>query len=156
MATRSNNRVPTWTYAEASRTLPYVWLVLRDLREEFIQIWHLYRLAGYDLKHPAYRERFRHLGEAGRAALEELDRLGVIPYQSPLRGIALYPCVVQDDRGGTQEAYFVYKDTRDGIDSYILQDDLGENGDLYGDERVIPDDWKKPGAIPRLEQEPRR
>lgn len=81
MAARSNRRVTIWTYAEASRTLPYVRLVLRDLREEFIAIWHLYKTADYDLNHPDYREQFRLLGEAGKAALEELDRLGVIdPY----------------------------------------------------------------------------
>jgi hypothetical protein len=156
MAARSNMRVAIWTYAEASRTLPYVRLVLRDLRECYITIWHLYKAAGYDLNDPAYRERFRFLGEAGKAAMQELDFLGVIPYQSPLRGIALYPFVVQDDQGGTEEAFFVFKDTRDGIDTYILQDDLGENGDLYGDERPVPAGWKEPGAIPRLEEEPRR
>jgi hypothetical protein len=155
MAARSNNRVPTWTYAVASKSVPYIRMVLNDLREGFIAIWHLYKAAGYDLNHPAYRERFRLLGEAGKAALEELDRLGVIPYQSPLRGIALYPFAFQDDQGGTQEAFFIYKDTRDGIDSYILQDDLGENGDLYGDEEPIPDAWKEAGAVPRPEQEAR-
>lgn len=149
----SQKKPQVWTYSSASRTLPYVRLVLRDLRECFIAIWHLYKAAGYDLNHPAYRERFRLLGEAGKAALEELDHLGVIPYQSPLRGIALYPFAFHDDQGGTQEAFLVFKDTRNVIDSYILQDDLGENGDLYADEKPVPQKWKMPGAIPTLEQE---
>lgn len=146
-------RVTIWTYAEASRTLPYVRLILRDLRECYVTIWHLYKAAGYNLNEPDYREQFRLLGEGGKAALEELDHLGVIPYQSPLRGIALYPFVVQDDQGGTEEAFFVFKDTRDGIDSYILQDDLGEYGDLYGDEKLVPASWKEPGVVPHLERE---
>jgi hypothetical protein len=153
MTARSNNRVPIWTHSAASRTLPYVRLVLRDLREGFIEIWHLYRLAGGDVNHPEFRDRIRRLGQEARAILDEFDRLGVIPYQSPLRGIALYPCVVQDDRGGTQEAFFVYKDTRGEIDSYILQDDLGENGDLYADEKPVPEAWKGPGVIPNLKRE---
>ena len=149
MAAKPTKRVPNWTCAAASRTLPYIRLVLRDLRECYIAIWHLFRMAGYDLNNPDYRERFRLLGEAGQAALKKLDHLGVIPYQSPLRGIALFPFSIQDDQGGTpQEAYFVFKDTRDSIDSYILQDDLGENGDLYGDEKPVPVQWREPGRCP--------
>jgi hypothetical protein len=153
MAARSNRRVTIWSHAGASRTISYIRLVLRDLRENFVAIWHVYRLAGGDVNHPEFRDRIRRLGQEARAVLGEFDRLGVIPYQSPLRGIALYPFLVHEGRGGTHEAFFVFKDTRDEIDSYILQDDLGENGDLYADEKPIPAGWKVSGAIPRLEQE---
>lgn len=142
-----------WAYAEASGALPYLRLVLRDLREGFIAIWHLYRLAGGDVTHPDYRDRIRLLGDEARTILAELDRLGVIPYQSPLRGIALYPFIVHEGKGSRREAYFVFKDSRDEIDTYILSDDLCERNDLYADERPVPAGWKEPGAVPRLGQE---
>lgn len=156
MAAKPNKRVTIWTYTAACRTLPYVRLVLRDLREGFIEIWHLYRLAGGDVNHPDYRDGIRRLGEEARAIFKELDRLGVIPYQSPLRGIALYPCIVHEAEGRRREAYFIYKDTREEIDSYIFADDLCNRNDLYADEKPVPADRKEPGAVPRLEQEERR
>lgn len=151
MTRRKQPRV--WTYAEASRTLPYIRSLLRDLRENFVLVWHIYHLAGGDVEHPDYRERIRRLGDEARTTLAELDRLGVIPYQSPLRGIALFPFVVHEGKGRRREAYFIYKDTRDEIDTYIIADDLCEQNDLYGDERPLPSGWKEPGAVPRLEQE---
>ena len=153
---RSTKRVPNWSYAAASRTLPYIRLVLRDLREGFVAIWHLYKLAGCDVNHPAYGEQIRLLGDEARAILEEFDRLGVIPYQSPLRGIALFPFLVQDDQGGTpREAYFVFRDSRFEADAYILADALCEHNDLHGYERPLPAAWKEPGAVPILEREVR-
>lgn len=152
---KSMKRVPIWAYAAASRTLPYVRLVLRDLREGFIEIWHLYRLAGGDVNHPDFRDRIRRLGDEARTIFKELDRLGVIPYQSPLRGITLFPFLVHEGEGRKREAYFVYKDTRNEINSFIFADDLCERNDLYGDERPVPAGWKEPGAVPRLEQEAR-
>lgn len=144
-----------WTYAAASRTLPYIRSLLRDLRENFILVWHVYWLAGGDVDHPDYRDWLRHLGDEARTVLGEFDRLGVIPYQSPLRGIALFPFVVQEGRGHRRDAYFIFKDTRDDIDTYIIADDLYDRNDLYGNERPVPAGWKEPGAVPRLEQEAR-
>jgi hypothetical protein len=54
-----------------------------------------------------------------------------------LRGIALFPFVVED-RAGRREAYFVYKDTPYGIDAYLMADDLCGGNDLYGSERSVP------------------
>lgn len=153
MAAKSNKRVTIWTYTAACRTLPYVRLVLRDLREGFVSIWHLYRLAGGDVNHPDDRDGIRRLGDEARTSLDELDRQGIIPYQSPLRGIALFPFIVHEGRGRSREAYFVYKDTRDEIDTYIFADDLCGRNDLYADERPVPDEWKKPAVIPNLDRE---
>jgi hypothetical protein len=155
MAAGSNKRVTIWTYAAACRTLPYVRLLLRDLRGGFIAIWHLYRLAGGDVNHSEYQDRIRRLGDEARTIFKELDRLGVIAYQSPLRGIALFPFIVRVGEGSSREAYFVFKDTRDEIDSYIYADDLCERNDLNADEKPVPEEWKKPGVIPMLEREAR-
>jgi hypothetical protein len=155
MAARSNRRVTIWTFAAACQTLPYIRLVLRDLREGFIAIWHLYRLAGGDVNHPDFRERTRRLGDEARSILGELDRLGVIPYQSPLRGIALFPFLVHEGKDRRREAYYVYKDTRGEIDSYIFADDLCGRNDLYADEKPVPAGWKEPGVIPMLKREAR-
>jgi hypothetical protein len=153
MAAGSNKRVTIWTYAAACRTLPYVRLVLRDLREGFVAIWHLYKAAGGDVQHPDFRQRIRRLGDEARLIFRELDRLGVIPYQSPSRGIALFPFLVHKGKGSSREAYYVYKDSRDEIGTYIFADDLCERNDLYADERPVPENWKNPGAIPGLERE---
>jgi hypothetical protein len=145
-----------WTYATVSRTIPYLRLLFRDLRGGFIAIWHLYRLAGSNVNHPEYQDRIRRLSDEARTIFKELDRLGVIPYQSPLRGIALFPFVVRVSEGSNREAYFIFKDSRDEIDTYILADDLCERNDLYTDERPVPQEWKKPGVIPNLGQETSR
>lgn len=151
--TESKKTQRAWNYTAASRTLPYVRLVLRDLREHYIRVWHLYRLAGNTVDHPDYGDLIRfHSGE-GRTALAELKSLGIVPYQSPLRGIALFPFIIREGKGVRREMYFVYKDSRDSIDTFIFEDDLGEHNDLYGFERAVPDEWKEPETIPRLERE---
>lgn len=153
---KKKKQSPVWSYAAASRTLPYIRLVLRDLREGFVSIWHLYKLARCDVNHPDYREQIRLLGDEARTILAEFDRLGVIPYESPRRGIALFPFLLQDDQGGTpREAYFVFRDTRSEIDTYILADDLFEHNDLDGYERPLPEAWKEQGAVPALGPENR-
>ncbi len=139
-----------WTYTAASRTLPFVRVLLRDLREGFILVWHLFRIAGNNVNHPDYRDQIRCLNDEGREALAELDRLGVIAYQSPLRGIALFPFVVHEGKGRRRKAFYIYKDSRDSIDSYVLEDDLCEHNDLFRYERDVPEAWKRPGTIPRM------
>jgi hypothetical protein len=150
---RARRRTPRWTYATASRALPYVRLILGKLREQFITIWHLYRVAGYDMNNPDYGEQMRFLRDEGGEALAELDRLGVIAYQSPLRGIALFPFAIAGP-GGFRKAYFVYKDSRDQIDSYIFHDVLCEHNDLLGWERSVPDAWKTNVPALDLEEQP--
>jgi hypothetical protein len=153
MAVGPKKSVRIWTFAEASGVLPYLRLLLRDVREGFIAIWHLYRLGGGDVNHPDFRDRIRRLGGEARAVLDEFDRLGVILYQSPLRGIALFPIFVHQSKGVRREAYFVYKDTREEIDTYIFADDLCDRNDLYTNEKPVPQEWKEPGVVPGLERE---
>lgn len=146
-----------WTYEAASKTLPYVRLILGNLRERFVTIWHLYRVAGYDVANPDYREQARILGGEAKADLQELGRLGIVAFDSPLRGIALFPFLLQDSHGGTsQKAFFVYMDSRDRIDTYIQDDALCTHCDLPGYERPVPEAWKEPGAVLKLSQERRR
>lgn len=152
-----NKRLRSWTYAEARRTTPFVRLLLGSLRENFIAAWHFFRLNGYDAKGRPYRREVEYHQREGRTALGELQALGVLPYQSPARGIALFPFEVgaEQDGGSTgrRAAYLVYKDSRDRIDSYILADILCTYGDLHGHEKAVPEWWKEPGASPRLERE---
>jgi hypothetical protein len=151
MAAGSKKMVRVWSHAEASRTLPYVRLLLGSLREGFITIWHLFRLTGYQANNPDHREQMRWLREEAVADLEELQRLGILAYDSPSRGIALFPFIV-DECETPREAFLVYKDSRDNIDSFIFNDEFCEHNDLFGFERAVPDGWKQPGAVPKLEE----
>ncbi len=139
-----------WTYAAATRTLPYVRLILGSVRQQFITIWHLYRVAGYRLDHPEYCDQIRFLAVEGKEAMNELARMEVIPYESPLRGIALFSFFVREGKDRMRGAYYVYKDTRDSIETYIFKHDLCSRNDLYHDERLVPAAWKEAGAILRL------
>ena len=136
---REGRKARCWTYAKALHAVPHVRRLLATLRETFIAAWHFHRLG-------RGREVDFHRGR-GVAALGELDRLGVLAYQNPLRGIALFPFVVEG-RGGRRQAYLVYKDTRDGIDAHVLGDELCGSNDLYDSERPVPDAWKAGRGVP--------
>lgn len=141
-----------WNYETAAKTLPYVRVVLRILREQFIAFCHLYRRFGYDTRNPDCQKRLQMLCKKGVADLEELKRLGILVYEAPFRGIALFPFVVQDD-GTPRQAFFVFKDTCEGIEAFILNDEICEQNDLFGYERPIPETWKRVEAVPTLRKE---
>jgi hypothetical protein len=137
-----------WTHAEASRTIQYVRLLLRNLRENFVLMWHVYRLVKSDAANQTHRQMLQTCREEAHAAFDELNRLSVIAYESPLRGIALFPFLVPHDCDTLRRAYFVYKDSRDTIDSFVFEDDLCESRNLYACEQQVPNDWKAPVVIP--------
>ena len=150
---KKTTRTRIWTYQEAARTIPYVRKTLGLLRETFIKVWHLHRLDRYDLH--GHNTEMEALGDEGTEATKELHRLGIFNYQNPLRGIALFPFVVNysDGRGGDnmpRPAWFVYKDSRDQIDHFIFADLLTTYKDLYGWEMRVPEEWKKLTATPVL------
>ena len=136
-----------WTYAEASRTVPYVRRLLATLRDTYIAAWHLYRksLRAADAE-SVHAEWLKHRDE-GVAILEELDRLGVIPFQSPLRGIALFrfnvEVEVNDEETADLIGYFVYRDTRDRIETFAFAPEIYDNDGLFGAERAIPNALKE-------------
>lgn len=146
-------RMRTWTYAEAGSSIVYVRRLLVASREHYVAAWHYYRLNRRDLESEEHRDEMQHHREEGIQALMELERLGVLAYQNPLRGIALFPFLVRDDQGGTpREAWFVYKDSRPTIDSFVFNEELCFFADLYGYERPVPEEWKA-GAVSKLGQE---
>lgn len=150
MSMAANATRSCWTYHEACRTIPYVRRVLGSLRASYVAAWHFYRLtkdddADYEIYEQA--SRFR---QEGLVALDELDRLGVFSYEHPARGIALFPFFVHVIGPATLNAYYVYKDTRESIDSFVYHVDLCERNDLYSDEKPVPSRWRQPGTIPKL------
>lgn len=144
MSSRSNNK--TWSYREVQRSVVYVRFLLGTLRECFIAAWHHHRLIRRDPTATASHDLTAVHRREGIAALEELQRLGVIPYQSPLRGIALFPFQVEAKRqdGSTESrtAFWVYKDSRDEIDSFVFAEDVFDK-ELLGVERAVPEEWKE-------------
>ena len=146
-------RVRTWTYSEASRSVPYVRVILGSLRESYIAAWHEFRLSRQEPDCLGHREERRRHCEEGVVDLEELARLGVFAYDTPLRGIALFPVVIHEG-GSPRDAYFVYKDSRNEIESFVFNDDLCEHYDLLGWERPVPAAWKAGVPVLNLEVKP--
>jgi hypothetical protein len=145
---KPSQRYRNWSYAAASDAVPYVRVILGYLRRGFIRIWHLYRASGYDAANPIYSEEIHFLREEGIKALDELKHLGILAYERPSRGIALFPLLV-DDCGTLHQAFFVFKDSRQEIDSFFFNDALSMHNDLFRCELPIPEQWKL-GAVPML------
>jgi hypothetical protein len=147
----TQQRTMTWSYAAAQKVLPYVRRLLADLRGHCIAAWHFRRLAGLDADNQSHgQDMLRHRHE-GCEILVELDRLGIVPFDNPLRGIALFPYTEAVRVAGQvleRNAFWIYRDSRDDIDSYILYDDLVYHHDLEGNERRVPEEWKRPAAAP--------
>jgi hypothetical protein len=151
-----NQQMRTWDYVAAQKAVPYVRRLLAGLREHYVATWHFQRLATRDPDEPSHRRAVLRHRREGCDILEELKRLGVMPYQSPLRGIALFPFAVSDQRAGQvaeRQALWVYRDSREQIDHYILYDDLSTCCELEGYEKLVPEEWKRAGAIPTLDEE---
>ena len=137
-----------WSYTTAESTIPYIRPILGEIRTAYITVWHLFKMQGYN-NHGPYEEEMSKIGERGRELLEDMKKLSVLVYSSPMRGIVLFPCVVNctDDCGATpRPAYLVYKDSRETIDSFIFHDEFITYEDLYGWEHPVPEYWKKVGA----------
>src|ERR1700722_17488181 len=80
-----SEKVKFWSYADAMKAVPYVRMILRELRESYIRAWHLHRK-----NHTEFHEQ----RTKGVAALEELAKLSVLCFERPSRGIALFRFVV--------------------------------------------------------------
>jgi hypothetical protein len=137
---------PCWGYREAQTTTPYVRSLLGGLRASFISAWHYYRLVRRNpTDSDIYGLVVAHRRD-GAAALEEFQRLGVLPYSSPLRGIALFPFEVEVQRhdrpSESRAAFWVFKDSRDSIDSFVYAEDVFDK-ELLGVERAVPEEWKE-------------
>jgi hypothetical protein len=145
-----------WTYAEASRTVPYVRRLLATLRHTYIHAWHLYGKSHRAADPDSVLAEWVKSRDEGVAVLEELDRLGIIPYQSPLRGIALFrfSVEVEVDDVATDDliAFFVYKDNRDQIETFAFAPDIYDHDGLFGAERPIPDALKAGATFLKREE----
>lgn len=135
-----------WSYMEAQRTIPYVRLLLASLREHYIACWHYIRLNGHDPTCREHHPRWLYHRQEGEAALNEIFDLGVCVFDNPLRGIALFrfEVEVEIDESSTAEwiGFWLYRDTRDQIDSFVFAFDLHDTTDLLLIERPIPDSLK--------------
>lgn len=147
-----------WTYEEASRTVPYVRRLLATLRQTYIAAWHLYGMSRRAADPESIHAEWEKQRDEGVAVLEELDRLGVIPFQSPLRGIAVFRfnVEVEVDAESTADliAFFVYKDTRDRIETFAFSHDIYDQDGLFGAERPIPEALKEGADFLKREEVP--
>ncbi len=138
-----------WTYADATKAVPYVRRLLRGLRRHYVACWHYWTLVGNDASSPFYRAERRFHRRRGEAALRELERLGVFPYEAPLRGVGLFTFTVevQLDELATVEkvAHWVYRDSRVSIDTFAFAEDLNASDDLPGSEHPVPESLKAGG-----------
>jgi len=139
-----------WSYAQATQILPYIHPLLEELRTSYILVWHLFKKNKYNVEEGKYHQQVVDLRARGAEILGELKKLHILPYWSPLRGIALFQFVIQyeDGQGGAlpRDAYFVYKDSRETIDSYIFDDEFTAYCDLYAWETPVPEPWKTRGS----------
>lgn len=71
--------------------------------------------------------RGREAAGTARLALQALTDLGVVVFDKPYRGIALIPT---DPRPNGPARFLVYHDTRDGIDDYVICDEMKDSTDL--------------------------
>jgi hypothetical protein len=150
---KSGGPVKVWTFEQANNTIPYVRFTLDAIRLAYINTWHLFKKNRYDRNRGEYHEEIERARATGVELLAELDRLGVLLYQSPLRGIALFPTFIHfNDGSGTtpREACFVYKNSRPTIDSFVFNDELCTYHDLYGWEKPVRESWKRPEVVPKL------
>lgn len=147
-----------WTYEEAQRTVPYVRRLLATVRETGIACRHLYfhslRAADVESIHAEWVKN----RDEGMAALDELDRLGVGLFESLLRGIAPFRFGVEVavDAVYSEDliAYFVYKDSRDRIETFAFAPDVYDQDGLFGAERPIPDAPKEGATFLKREELP--
>lgn len=149
---KQKKSIKIWSLSDAIRTVPYIRSLCGTLRESLITAKHYYRKGGYD-KGTKYDAEIAAAQNSGRATINEFTKLCVIPYQNPIRGIALFPFLVyyQDDKGNTpREAFYVYKDSRNRIDSFIYADEEAAYNDLYGWELPIPEEWRREGVSPSI------
>jgi hypothetical protein len=135
----------SWSYVEAQRSVVYVRPLLGCLRTHYISAWHHHRMARRDPADASHRQAVQRHRQEGIAVLEELDRLGILAYQSPLRGIALFPFEVKFEQlDGSMErrtAYWVLKDSREAIDAFAFAADF-YGQELLTVERPVPEAWK--------------
>ncbi len=155
---KAKRRDRFWTYEEASRTVPYVRRLLAALRTTYIRAWHLYRKSRRAAHPESVHAEWEKQRDEGVAVLEELDRLGVIPFQSPLRGIAAFRfnVEVEEEAESTADliAFFVYKDSRDHIETFAFSHDIYDQDGLFGAERPIPDVLKAGATYLKREEVP--
>jgi hypothetical protein len=140
-----------WTGQEATEAIPLVRRCLAKLREQYVLMMHLHckeKKALTAEEQDDLRIRVEKAMNAAIAALNEVLNLGIVVYDKAWRGIALFPFQVrhQEQQSVVRDALFVFKDSRATIDSFVLAERLAETNDLFGEERPIPDEWKKEGC----------
>lgn len=140
-----------WNYIEAVETISYIRGSLIELRESIIRLKHLFRAADYNRELLEHDQEVIRIQAIGRKTFSEFDHFGIIAYDQSYRGIALYPFVVSYDDGigkTSRDALYIYKDTRDSIDSYIFKDELEACNDLMGYEKPVPLAWRSRSLEP--------
>lgn len=151
---KSESRKVPWSYSEAQKTVPYVRRLLSSLREHYIACWHFIRLNGHDPNCREYHPRWLYHRQEGEAALNDLFDLSVCLFDNPLRGIAIFRFAVEveldENSTAARIAFWLYRDTRNEIESFLFASDLYDTNDLLCIERPIPETLK----LQRYEPDP--
>lgn len=137
-----------WTVRSGLAAVPYLRRVVRDMREAYCRLTHARRVARLD-PYDGFLQKALERAEAEvQAHQKELDDAGVLAYQHYARGILLLPSV-RPSKAGRDTAsrkdlvYLIWRDTRPGVDSYCVVDELHKTGDLIACERDVPASWGK-------------
>ncbi len=151
---KSAKKIKNWSYEEANKTTNHVRGCLNELRVAIIRLRHLFRVAKFNNKLLKHDPEVIKLQKLGQKTFAEFEQLGIIIHDKSYRGIALYPFIVWYDNGINKvprEAYYVYKDTREGIDNYIFKNEIEAYGDIAGWEMPVPRAWRAAGATPSID-----
>jgi hypothetical protein len=143
--TKKDNTVKQWNYLEASATINYIRTHLAEMRTAVIRLKHLFFEADFNRSELAKNPEVSSLVEFGKKTYAELDKIGITVYDKTYRGIALYPFTVfyENSKGRTtREAFYVYRDSRNTIDTYAFKDDLESSQDVSMCEKPVPMSWQ--------------
>lgn len=127
-----------WPYTAIPPVLPVVKECLEKIRQNFITMNSIaHRKGEPDSAWEEYQT-------VAQEYLSKLHTYNIHVFDTPYRGIALFPIKVQKLIGGklkTIDGWLVYKDSQDAATTYVSRKQLEKNRDLYACERPIPHDW---------------
>ncbi len=136
-------RIRIWTWRNATAAIRYLAPLVGGLRSAACRLSHLrlvVRRAG------STRSTATEIGDAEGEAerlADEVEAAGVLLHNGPLRGTVLFPSFIHRAGGSPRGLYLVWRDSRDGIESYLESSLRTEGEDLATWERPVPQAWKE-------------
>lgn len=133
-----------WAYTEATSKIPEVRKNLLALKRAYIKAKHYRQNVKKGEKTGKDVTKDTRLWFTWRKTAQDrlavLNKIGVTVYHSPFHGVALFSIkVLRKDK--LLDAYFVYYDSRETIDDFILQRVVEKKDKLHGATKPIPERW---------------